>query len=93
VAVVDWVDPPFTAHHWIPDMVAPRAGGRAAGQVRVRPDEISASPRAAASGSSSSRHVATPAWCDRAGPVGRPGAPGDRLEAIDADGIVVAQDA
>src|SRR5262249_58033748 len=28
VAVIEWVDPPFTAGHWIPDLVS-AAGGRA----------------------------------------------------------------
>jgi iron complex transport system substrate-binding protein len=30
VAVIEWVDPPFTAGHWVPDLVT-AAGGRAAG--------------------------------------------------------------
>ncbi len=33
VAVIEWTDPPFTAGHWVPDLVA-AAGGRA---VAARP--------------------------------------------------------
>ena len=39
VAVVEWVDPPFTAGHWIPDMID-AAGGRA---VAARPGTPSVS--------------------------------------------------
>jgi iron complex transport system substrate-binding protein len=46
VAVIEWVDPPFTAGHWVPDMVvaaggrpvAARAGGRS---VQTSWDQIS----------------------------------------------------
>ena len=34
VAVVEWVDPPFTAGHWIPDLV--RGGRRRTGRLRRR---------------------------------------------------------
>jgi iron complex transport system substrate-binding protein len=37
VAVVEWVDPPFTAGHWIPDLVS-AAGGQ---PVAARPGEAS----------------------------------------------------
>ena len=36
VAVIEWVDPPFTAGHWIPDLVSAAGGepvGRAAGRA------------------------------------------------------------
>jgi iron complex transport system substrate-binding protein len=39
VAVVEWVDPPFTAGHWIPDMIE-AAGGHA---VAARPGQPSVS--------------------------------------------------
>jgi iron complex transport system substrate-binding protein len=38
VAVVEWVDPPFNAGHWVPDLVA-AAGGEA---VAARPGQASA---------------------------------------------------
>src|SRR5258706_6069685 len=34
VAVIEWVDPPFTAGHWIPDLVS--AAGRPPGRARPR---------------------------------------------------------
>jgi iron complex transport system substrate-binding protein len=37
VAVIEWIDPPFTAGHWIPDLVA-AAGGR---PVAARPGQPS----------------------------------------------------
>lgn len=36
VAVIEWVDPPFTAGHWIPDMVNAAGGRPVAASPRVR---------------------------------------------------------
>ena len=36
VAVVEWVDPPFTAGHWIPDLVSAAGGQPVAAQPGVR---------------------------------------------------------
>src|SRR5215470_11776566 len=49
VAVIEWVDPPFTAGHWVPDLVT-AAGGR---PVAARPGEPSVAatwPEIAAAG-------------------------------------------
>jgi iron complex transport system substrate-binding protein len=35
VAVVEWVDPPFTAGHWVPDLVTAAGGQPVAGRPRV----------------------------------------------------------
>jgi iron complex transport system substrate-binding protein len=43
VAVVEWVDPPFTAGHWVPDLVT-AAGGQ---PVAARPGAATAPPGAA----------------------------------------------
>ena len=97
VALVEWVDPPFTSGHWIPDLVT-AAGGRA---VAARPaipsvettwDAIAAADPDVVvvapcgyhlTGAIDHARIAAEAL---AGQAGLPGVP---VWAIDADGIVV----
>jgi iron complex transport system substrate-binding protein len=91
VAVVEWVDPPFTAGHWIPDMVS-AAGGQ---PVAARPGAQSV-PTSWAAIAAAAPEVIVVAPCG----YHLPGAveqaqsaaqalPGVPVWAIDADGIVV----
>ena len=91
VAVVEWVDPPFTAGHWVPDLVAAAGGNPVSGRpgqpsVTVTWEDIAAS----------APDVVVVAPCgfhlDGAIPQARAVAdklPGIPIWAIDADGIVV----
>ncbi len=91
VAVIEWVDPPFTAGHWIPDLVS-AAGGRA---VAARPAAQSV-PTSWAAIATAAPEVVVVAPCGyhlpgvieqaRAAAQALPGIP---VWAIDADGIVV----
>jgi iron complex transport system substrate-binding protein len=91
VAVIEWVDPPFTAGHWIPDLVW-AAGGR---PVAARPGAPSVPTTWSAIAAAVPDHVVVapcgyhlPGAIDQARSVARhlPGVP---VWAIDADGIVV----
>jgi iron complex transport system substrate-binding protein len=91
VVIVEWVDPPFTAGHWVPDLVT-AAGGR---PVAARPhamsvattwDEIAAAQPDVA--------IVSPCGFHLDGAVAQADAvvaalPGLPVWAIDADGIVV----
>ncbi|HEX7270200.1 MAG TPA: ABC transporter substrate-binding protein [Streptosporangiaceae bacterium] len=91
VAVIEWVDPPFTAGHWIPDLVSV-AGGR---PVAARPGALSV-PTSWAAIATAAPDVVVVAPCGyhlpgvieqaRAAVQALPGIP---VWAIDADGIVV----
>jgi iron complex transport system substrate-binding protein len=91
VAVIEWVDPPFTAGHWIPDLVS-AAGGR---PVAARPGAQSV-PTSWAAIAAAAPDVVVVAPCGyhlpgvieqaRAVVQALPGIP---VWAIDADGIVV----
>ena len=91
VAVIEWVDPPFTAGHWIPDLVS-AAGGR---PVAARPGAPSV-PTSWAAIAAAAPDVVVVAPCGyhlpgvieqaRAAVQALPGIP---VWAIDADGIVV----
>jgi iron complex transport system substrate-binding protein len=91
VAVIEWVDPPFTAGHWIPDLVS-AAGGR---PVVARPGAQSV-PTSWADIAAAAPEVVIVAPCGyhlpgvieqaRAAVQALPGIP---VWAIDADGIVV----
>jgi iron complex transport system substrate-binding protein len=91
VAVIEWVDPPFTAGHWIPDLVS-AAGGR---PVAARPGAPSV-PASWAAIAAAAPDVVVVAPCGyhlpgvieqaRAAVQALPGTP---VWAIDADGIVV----
>ena len=91
VAVVEWVDPPFTAGHWVPDLVT-AAGGL---PVAARPGEPSVQATWAEI-AAAAPELAVVAPCgyhlDGAADQARIAArelPGLPVWAIDADGIVV----
>jgi len=91
VAVVEWVDPPFTAGHWIPDLVT-AAGGV---PVAARPGRPSV-PTTWSAIAADAPDVVIVAPCgyhlagavEHAGLVAR-ALPGTPVWAIDGDGIVV----
>jgi iron complex transport system substrate-binding protein len=95
VAVVEWVDPPFTAGHWIPDMID-AAGGRA---VAARPGQPSVSTTwAALAAAAPDIIVVSPCGFHLAGAVSQAGLvlaeladqlPEAAVWAIDGDAIVV----
>jgi len=91
VAVVEWVDPPFTAGHWIPDLVS-AAGGR---PVAAQPGVPSVATNwAAIAAAAPDLIVVSPCGYHLPGAVeqARSAAqalPGLPVWAIDADGIVV----
>jgi iron complex transport system substrate-binding protein len=91
VAVVEWVDPPFTAGHWVPDLVT-AAGGRA---VAARPgnpsvqtswDQIAASRPEVVVVAPCGFHLDGAATQAELAARQLPGLP---VWAIDADGLVV----
>ncbi len=91
VAVIEWVDPPFTAGHWIPDLVT-AAGGEPVAARPGRPsvpsswDAIAAAAPELVIVAPCGYHLAGAA--DQAQAVVR-ALPGVPVWAIDADGIVV----
>ncbi|HLK76729.1 MAG TPA: ABC transporter substrate-binding protein [Streptosporangiaceae bacterium] len=98
VAVVEWVDPPFTAGHWVPDLVT-AAGGQ---PVAARPGTATAPPGAASVETSWAAIreaepdlvVVAPCGYHLAGAAEQAAGaarelPGLPVWAIDADGIVV----
>jgi iron complex transport system substrate-binding protein len=90
VAIVEWVDPPFTAGHWLPDLVT-AAGGE---PVAARPGERSVQTSWEAIATAAPEHViVAPCGYHLDGAVeqarlvaGR--LPGAAIWAVDADGIV-----
>jgi iron complex transport system substrate-binding protein len=91
MAVIEWVDPPFTAGHWVPDLVT-AAGGT---PVAARPGEPSAAtswPEIAAAApdlvvvAPCGYHLPGAAEQARIAARALPGVP---VWAIDADGIIV----
>jgi iron complex transport system substrate-binding protein len=91
VAVIEWVDPPFTAGHWVPDLVT-AAGGE---PVAARPGEPSVQTSWEAISAEAPEYAVVapcgyhlPDAAEQARSVARmlPGVP---VWAIDADGIVV----
>jgi iron complex transport system substrate-binding protein len=91
VAVVEWVDPPFTAGHWVPDLVT-AAGGE---PVAARPGERSVQTTWPAIAAAAPEHVVVaPCGYHLAGAIEQAQLaaaklPGAAVWAIDADGIVV----
>jgi iron complex transport system substrate-binding protein len=91
VAVIEWVDPPFTAGHWIPDLVS-AAGGQ---PVAARPGAPSVPVSwADIAATAPELIVVAPCGYHLPGAVEQAGAaaqalPGVPVWAIDADGIVV----
>jgi iron complex transport system substrate-binding protein len=91
VAVVEWVDPPFTAGHWVPDLVRAAGGEPVAAQPGSRSVQTTWAAIAAAEPDYAlvapcGFHLAGAA--DQARAVARM-LPGASVWAIDADGIVV----
>jgi iron complex transport system substrate-binding protein len=91
VAVVEWVDPPFTAGHWVPDLVR-AAGGE---PVAARPGEPSVQTSWPAVAAAAPEYVVVapcgyhlPGAVEQARSVAA-ALPGVPVWAIDADGIVV----
>ena len=91
VAVIEWVDPPFTAGHWVPDMVS-AAGGRGVAARPGVPSVQTSWPAIAAAGpdlvvvAPCGYHLAGAAEQAHLAAAQLPGVP---VWAIDADGIVV----
>jgi len=91
VAVVEWVDPPFTAGHWVPDLVR-AAGGQ---PVAARPGAPSVQTSWAEIAAAAPEFIVVapcgyhlPGAIEQARDVVR-ALPGAAVWAIDADGIVV----
>jgi iron complex transport system substrate-binding protein len=91
VAVIEWVDPPFTAGHWIPDLVS-AAGGQ---PVAARPGEPSVSTTWADIAAARPEFaIVAPCGYHLAGAAEQAELvaaqlPGVSVWAIDADGLVV----
>jgi iron complex transport system substrate-binding protein len=91
VAVIEWVDPPFTAGHWVPDLVK-AAGGQ---PVAARPGALSVQTTwSAIAAEAPDLVVVAPCGYHLAGAIGQAQSavrnlPGLPVWAIDADGIVV----
>jgi iron complex transport system substrate-binding protein len=91
VAVIEWVDPPFTAGHWVPDLVT-AAGGTAVAACPGEPSvavswaEIDAAQPDLVVVAPCGYHLDGAAGQARAAARALPGVP---VWAIDADGIIV----
>ncbi len=91
VAVLEWVDPPFTAGHWVPDVVS-AAGGR---PVAARPGARSVPTNwAAVAAAAPELVIVAPCGYHLPGAIQQaqtaaPALPGIPVWAIDADGIIV----
>jgi len=91
VAVIEWVDPPFTAGHWVPDLVTAAGGIPVTGRSgepseRASWAEIAAAEPEVVVVAPCGYHLADAA--EQAGIAARE-LPGVPVWAIDADGIVV----
>jgi iron complex transport system substrate-binding protein len=91
VAVVEWVDPPFTAGHWVPDLVTAAGGEPVAARPGARSVETTWDEFAAAE---PDLVLVTPCGFHLDGAAGQARAVADRLPgvpvwAIDGDGLVV----
>jgi iron complex transport system substrate-binding protein len=91
VAVIEWVDPPFTAGHWIPDLVSAAGGEPVAARPGAPSVPVSWADIAAAA---PELIVVAPCGYHLAGAIEQAEAaaralPGVPVWAIDADGIVV----
>jgi iron complex transport system substrate-binding protein len=91
VAVIEWVDPPFAAGHWIPDLVT-AAGGEPVADRRGRRSEPLTWPEVAAA--EPDLVIVAPCGYHLAGAVAQAEAVADALPAvpvwaIDADSLVV----
>jgi len=94
VAVLEWVDPPFTAGHWVPDLVT-AAGGRPAAGLAGDPGSASVQTDwAAVAAAAPDLVVVAPCGYHLPGAISQAqyavrALPGVPVWAIDADGIVV----
>jgi iron complex transport system substrate-binding protein len=91
VAIVEWTDPPFTAGHWVPDLVTAAGGQPVAARAGAPSEQTSWQAIAAAS---PDLVVVAPCGYHLAGAAAEAGTvaralPGRPVWAIDADGIVV----
>jgi iron complex transport system substrate-binding protein len=91
VAVVEWVDPPFTAGHWVPDLVTAAGGQPVAAQPGARSVQTS---WAAIAAEAPELVVVAPCGYHLPDAIGQAqlvarALPGLPVWAIDADGIVV----
>jgi iron complex transport system substrate-binding protein len=91
VAVVEWVDPPFTAGHWVPDLVQAAGGEPVAARPGARSVETTWAQFAAAA---PDLVLVTPCGFHLGGAVRQarvvaPHLPGVPVWAIDGDGLVV----
>ncbi len=91
VAVVEWVDPPFAAGHWIPDLVTAAGGEPVAARGGQRSAQLTWAEVAAAS---PDLVIVAPCGYHLAGAVSQAAAvtaalPGMPVWAIDADSLVV----
>src|SRR5690349_13730204 len=91
VAVVEWVDPPFAAGHWIPDLVAAAGGEPVAARAGQRSAPLTWAEIAAAA---PDLVIVAPCGYHLAGAVSQAAAviaelPGVPVWAIDADSLVV----
>jgi iron complex transport system substrate-binding protein len=91
VAVVEWVDPPFTAGHWVPDLVTAAGGEPVAVRAGERSVQVTYDDLAAAD---PEIVLVTPCGFHLVGAVEQaetvvPHFPGAQVWAIDGDGLVV----
>jgi iron complex transport system substrate-binding protein len=91
VAVIEWVDPPFTAGHWIPDLVSAAGGDPVAAQPGQRSVTTS---WAAIESAAPDLVLVAPCGYHLPGAIGQArtaavALPGVPIWAIDADGLVV----
>ncbi|MCU7722707.1 ABC transporter substrate-binding protein [Actinoplanes sp. KI2] len=91
VAVVEWVDPPFTAGHWVPDLVTAAGGDPVAARGGLRSTETSYADLAAPD---PEIVLVTPCGFHLDGAAAQaraviPHFPGAQIWAVDGDGLVV----
>ncbi|MEU4620864.1 cobalamin-binding protein [Actinoplanes sp. NPDC023801] len=91
VAVVEWVDPPFTAGHWVPDLVTAAGGEPVAARAGKRSVQVSWAELAAPQ---PEIVLVTPCGYHLEGAIRQaeavvPHFPGAAVWAIDGDGLVV----
>ena len=91
VAVVEWVDPPFTAGHWVPDLVTAAGGDPVAARGGLRSIQISYEDLAAPD---PEIVLVTPCGFHLDGAAAQaravlPHFPGAQVWAVDGDGLVV----
>jgi iron complex transport system substrate-binding protein len=91
VAIVEWVDPPFTAGHWVPDLVTAAGGEPVAARAGRRSAETTWAELAAAA---PDVVLVTPCGFHLEGAAAQaetvaPHFPGAQVWAIDGDGLVV----